>query len=69
MSTQTPSLRDDVLGPGVAKIAEYAPDTVRRIRHLIDRDQFPHFRVGSFIYSRKSWLDRFYSGQPVDTAA
>jgi hypothetical protein len=61
------TLKDDVLGPGVGRIAEYAPDDERRIRHLIRKHGFPHFYVGQKLYSRKSWLDRYYSGEQVKT--
>jgi len=61
------TLKDDVLGPGVARIAEYAPDNERRIRHLIAKHDFPYFQRGQKIYSRKTWLDRYYSGLPIET--
>jgi hypothetical protein len=61
------TLKDDVLGPGVARIAEYAPDDERRIRHLIRAYDFPHFHIGQLIYSKKSWVDRYYSGEQVVT--
>ena len=61
------TLKDDVLGPGVGRIAEYAPDDERRIRHLIKKHDFPYFKRGGLIYSRKSWLDRYYSGEQVKT--
>jgi hypothetical protein len=64
--TTTSALKADVLGPGVAKIAEYTPDNERRVRHLINKHNFPHFTVGGLIYSRKSWLDRYYSGETVE---
>jgi hypothetical protein len=60
-------LKDDVLGPGVGRIAEYAPDSERRIRHLIRKHGFPVFYIGNLMYSRKSWLDRYYSGEQVQT--
>jgi hypothetical protein len=60
------TLKDDVLGPGVAKIAAYGPDDERRTRHLIRTDpDYPVFRRGGLFYSRKSWLDRYYSGETV----
>jgi hypothetical protein len=61
------TLKRDVIGPGVKKIAEYTPDTERQVRHKIARHGFPIFRHGSLIYSRRSWLDLYYSGQPVNT--
>jgi hypothetical protein len=64
MSELSP-LQADVLGPGVAKIAAYTPDNERRVRHLIRHHRFPHFYRGGLIYSRKSWLDRYYSGENV----
>jgi hypothetical protein len=60
------TLKTDVIGPGVKKIAEYTPDTERQIRHKIARHGFPIFRHGSLIYSRRSWLELYYGGQPVN---
>jgi hypothetical protein len=61
------SLKADVIGPGVRKIAEHTPDNERQVRHKIAKHGFPIFRHGTLIYSRLSWLDLYYSGQPVNT--
>jgi hypothetical protein len=63
------SPKQDVLEPGVERIAAYCPDDERRVRHLIRAHGFPHFKRGNLIYSRKSWVDRYYSGETVDTSA
>jgi hypothetical protein len=61
--TEVSPLAADVLGPGVAKIASYTPDSERRVRHLIAKYDFPHVYIGGLIYSRKSWLERYYNGE------
>jgi hypothetical protein len=63
------NLADDVIGPGVGKIAAETSDSERRVRYLIDRHGFPVFRRGLRIYSRRSWLERYYSGENVATDA
>jgi hypothetical protein len=56
----SPTLADDLLN-GVAAIAAYTGETERRQRWLIEKLNFPHFKRGQRIYSRKSWADRYYS--------
>ena len=58
-------LAADLLGPGVAAIAAHTGGPECRIRHLIRHHNFPHFKRGGLIYSRKSWADRYYSGEHV----
>ena len=57
-----PSLADDLLN-GAEAIAEYTNEPVRRVLHLISHHGLPHFKRGQRIYSRKTWLDRYYSGE------
>jgi hypothetical protein len=63
------STKDDVVGPGVARIATATPDDERRVRHLMRAHGFPHFKLGNLLYSRRSWIDRYYRGETVDTSA
>jgi hypothetical protein len=63
------SAKDDVVGPGVEKIAAETPDPERRVRYLINAHGFPCFKLGNLIYSRRSWIDRYYRGETVDTGA
>jgi hypothetical protein len=60
----TPSLADDLLS-GVDAIAGYIGESPRRVRYLIAYHRFPHIKRGQRIYSRKSWLEAYYS---VDAA-
>jgi hypothetical protein len=55
-------LADDLLA-GAEKIAAYSGESVRRTRHLMAVHGLPHFKRGGLIYSRKSWLDRYFSGE------
>jgi hypothetical protein len=64
-------LAEDLL-VGVPAISSYSGEKPRRIYHLHERKAetgFPAFKRGNIIYSRKSWLDRFYSGQRVEVPA
>jgi hypothetical protein len=47
--------------PDVRAIAAYVGTTERRVRHLIEKHNFPIKRVGAKIESRKSWVDEFYA--------
>ena len=67
MSETTP-LKDDLLN-GVRAIAQYTGETERRVRLMIDFHGLPYFKKGGRIYSRKSWLDRWYSPDAGDQAA
>lgn len=51
---------DDIVGPGVHRIAEATPDNTRRVRHLIDKHGFPCFKRGGKFYSRHSWIAAYY---------
>jgi hypothetical protein len=64
-SSQSPLAQD--LLRGVAEIATYTGEPQRRVRHLIRAHDFPHFKRGAIIYSRRSWADRWYSGETVAT--
>ena len=73
MVAQAPerSLSDDLL-IGANAIADYTGERPRRVYHLTERKEqtgFPFFKRGATIYSRKSWLDRYYAGQPVEVPA
>jgi hypothetical protein len=61
------TLAQDVL-VGVPAIAEYSPDNERRVRYLISKHDLPCYKRGGIYYSRKSWLERYYSGETVDVA-
>jgi hypothetical protein len=63
--TEPSPLAADLLGPGVAAIAAYTGEPERRQRHLIRHHNFPHFKRGGLIYSKRSWADAYYSGETV----
>jgi hypothetical protein len=60
-----PNLNDDLL-PSINAIAEYVygeanKKTVRRLRHLIDKHNFPVKQVGAKYEGRRSWCDQYYA--------
>ena len=63
-----PDLASDLLN-GAAAIAKYTGEPVRRIRHLIRQHNFPCFKRGQRIYSRKSWADRYFSREATNGGA
>ena len=48
---------------GAAQIAEYIGEDERRTYYLLERGHIPGFKVGRHWHSRKSMLDRVYSGE------
>ena len=57
---------DDIVGPGAPAIAAATPESdARRIRHLIRTAGFPVIERGGRLYSRRSWIDRYYSGETL----
>jgi hypothetical protein len=59
------SLNEDLLR-GASQIADFIcgdPKETRRIYHLVDTQQFPHFRIGNTICARKSTLLTWISEQ------
>jgi len=66
------TLHEDLL-PNINAIAEYVygeanKKTVRRLRHLIDKHNFPVKQVGAKYEGRRSWCDSYYS-QPDNAAS
>lgn len=57
----TPTLTEDLIGPGVRPIAKAINHSERRTRYLIDRHGLPVFRIGGLFYARRSQLDKFFS--------
>lgn len=64
-SEEATTLKDDLLR-GLGQIAAYSGESERRVKHLIRAHGYPHFKVGRAVYSRRSWLDRYYAGGPGD---
>jgi hypothetical protein len=60
--------RDDLIGPGLAKIAAATNESTRRVRYLIRHHSLPCFERGGRVYSRRSWLDRYFRGEDVTDA-
>ncbi len=54
------ALNDDLL-PGIEAIASYVGEPARRVRWMITAHNFPHTRVGTRIYGRKSWCDQYFA--------
>lgn len=51
---------------GAAEISQFlfgTPARRREIYYLVERDQIPHFKMGSMICARTSTLDAWISGQ------
>jgi hypothetical protein len=61
-------LKNDLVGPGIKAIADAANQSLRRTRTLIERHRLPCFLLGDRLYSRRSWLDRYFRGEPVPDA-
>jgi hypothetical protein len=57
-----PDLADDLLS-GVKAFANHTGLPERRIRHMIENHEFPVRKVGGLFYSRRSWIDRYFSGE------
>lgn len=65
--SERPDSRHDLaseLLAGVDAIATYCGQPVRRIRHLIRQHDFPAVKKGGLLYSRRSWIDRYFGGAP-----
>lgn len=59
------NLAADIL-PSINAIAEYVygeanKKTVRRLRHLIDKHNFPVKQVGAKYEGRKTWCNSYYA--------
>jgi hypothetical protein len=53
-------LNDPIL-EGAQGISEYAGVDVRKVRHLMANHGLPYVRRGRLIFSRASWVDRYFS--------
>ncbi len=61
-------LKDDIIGPGARRIADATGESPRRVLHLVEAHNLPVILRGGKLYSRRSWLDAWYSGREIPDA-